>query len=194
MKKMFLYLLVIIFSVCLHACNSNETEKKGESKQSNKALNDELQEEHYGLIKEQSEWSREKDLFHRRLDTLRKIYDQLKPQHEIGYDELIEKLENLMLKHFDLIVELSKATEEHTSILTQHQENKIDDRQVQDKHKAFYLKHKEMDKKHDELIEEYERLVKKVEEFITKAGGKLPNLKDLQQNQLTNTPPDTTKK
>ncbi|GAB4488007.1 MAG: hypothetical protein OHK0045_09230 [Raineya sp.] len=193
MKKIFFHLLVITFSVFLCACNSNETEKK-EGKQSNKALNDELQEEHYELIKEQSQWAKEKDLFHRRLDTLKKIYDQLKPQHETGYDELIEKLDNLMLKHFDLIVELSKAAEEHTSILTQHQENKIDDRQVQDKHKAFYLKHKEMDKRHEELIESYESVIKKVEDFVTKAGGKLPDLKSLEQNQPTNTPPDTTKK
>lgn len=194
MKKTILHLLIIALSVFVFACNQENTDKDG--KKSNQVLNDELQEEHYQLIKEQSEWAREKDVFQVRLDTLKKIYDKIKPQHETGYDELIEKLDKVMLEHFDLIVQHAKVTEEHTNTLSQHEESKIDDRQVQDQHKAFYLKHKEMDKKHDELIESYESLIKKVEEFVTKAGGKLPDLSKLQEQKAKNNPTstDTTKK
>jgi len=181
MKKTLLNLLLVIFLVLLQACNSSDKNAEAKEIKANQALNDELQEEHYMLIKEQKEWAEEKDFFQRRLDTLKKIYDKLKPQHEIGYDELIDKIDGVLLEHFDLISQHTKETETHTELLAKHERNEIDDNQVQNMHRAFYEKHRNMDKKHDEIVGRYQELVKKVEEFVTRAGGKLPDLSNLKE-------------
>lgn len=184
MRKILLNLLVVTFLVLLYACNSSDKNAEAkEEKKSNQALNDELQEEHYMLIKEQRKWAEEKDFFQRRLDTLKKIYDKLKPQHEIGYDEVIDKIEGMLVEHFDLITQHTKETESHTELLAKHERNEIDDRQIQDQHRAFYEKHKNMSGKHEEIVGRYQDLIKKVEEFVTKAGGKLPDLSNLKTSK-----------
>ena len=181
MKKTLLNLLVIAFSICLYACNSDNAGSGG--KKSNQELNDELQEEHYQLVKEHQKWVDEHRLFGSYIDTLKTIYDVKRIEHEPGYDEIIEKLTKLMFEHGDIIEKHVKVMDEHTANLEQHEQNKIDDRQAQDNHRAFYAKHKAIEKKHDELIDTYEDLIKKLGFFITNAGGTVPPMPKMEANK-----------
>lgn len=183
MRKTLLNLILALLAVYLSACEAEN--KKSDTKQSNQALNDDLQADHFRLIQEQSEWVKEKDAFHKRLDTLRSIYAKLRPQPEPGFDELIEKTEKILNEHVDLIVNHSKMTEEHTAVLTKHQEHQISDEQVQVEQKNFYRAHRDIEKKHDEILERYKDVMSKIEIFVTKAGGKVPPMPNAQENQNT---------
>jgi hypothetical protein len=170
MRKTFFYLFLLTFSTLFYACNSQEG-AKGSGK-SNPELNNELQQEHADLIKEHTSWENERREFQAHFDTLRLAYDAAKPQHDLGYDEIVEKLENQMRKHSDFISAHVKLIDEHTANLEKHQKGEITDKEAEQKHRDFYAEHKKIRDLHDKITDEYEVLIKKQEEFLTKAGAK----------------------
>lgn len=171
MKKLLntIFALAIVVGA-LSGCGDKP--KTDEKKSNNVAINKEYDEQHANYQKEQVAMSEEHKKFDDLFNAMKEEHARVAPAPTAEYDTLIATQQRLLDQHSKMVSENVAFLTEHGEIIKLHAENKISDKEIQDKSTVLHKKHKKSSDDHDALVKKYEELNKKHLEFITKAGGK----------------------
>ena len=171
MKKILstIFAFAVIFAT-LPGCGDKS--KTGEKKSNDLAINKDYENEQAGYQKEQVAMADEHKKFDDLFNAMKAEHARVVPTPTAEYDSLIANQQRLLDEHSKMVNENVTFLTEHSDIIKQHADNKISDKDIQDKSTVLHKKHKKSSDDHDALVKKYEELNKKHLEFITKAGGK----------------------
>lgn len=171
MKKLLntIFALAVVVGT-LSSCGDKP--KTDEKKQNDLAINKEYDDQHAEYQKEQIAMADEHKKFDDLFNEMKTEHARVAPAPTAEYDSLIANQQRLLDQHSKMVSENVAFLTEHGEIIKQHADNKISDKDIQDKSVVLHKKHKKSSDDHDALVKKYEELNKKHLEFIKKAGGK----------------------
>ena len=170
MKKLLntIFALAIVVGA-LSSCGQPKAEEK---KTNDTAINKEYEDQHADYQKEQVIMSDEHKKFDDLFNAMKAEHARVSPTPTAEYDTLVASQQKLLDQHSKMVSENVAFLTEHGELIKQHADNKVSDKEIQDKSTVLHKKHKKSSDEHDALMKKYEELNKKHLEFITKAGGK----------------------
>ncbi len=164
---------IFAFAIVVGALSSCGDKPKTDEKKGNDiAINKEYDDQHADYQKEQVAMAEEHKKFDDLFNAMKTEHARVVPAPTAEYDSLIANQQRLLDQHSKMVSENVAFLTEHGEVVKQHAENKISDKEIQDKSVVLHKKHKKSSDDHDALVKQYEELNKKHLAFITKAGGK----------------------
>ena len=163
---------IFVFAITIGALSSCGQSKPEEKKTNDVALNKEYDDQHADYQKEQVIMSDEHKKFEDLFNAMKTEHARVAPTPTAEYDTLVANQQRLLDQHSKMVNDNVAFLNEHGELIKQHADNKVSDKEIQDKSTVLHKKHKKSSDDHDALVKKYEELNKKHLEFITKAGGK----------------------